>query len=291
MNSTAQDFIRTFEEKAESIEDEALRSKKYRAGIATFAQKSINSGDMSYLEAAIGFADRISDEHDRSKAFVDIIRGTAGLAGNAHNIELVRKAFDLLENTDKGLDRSHSLQGIVTAMAETGASTNSQTLIEASQKLAQTIEYDTFRSMAQRSIARALYKIGQSQSAGKAANMSLDIIDSSAGRVIYKASAYIDLSKLFLDLGMVDKAKLCIEKAATNGEILTNEFERSSIFGSIAQTQVRMGARTKDRTLFEDSVRSFDLVKKEFYRTTTGKILKKVLINFNEENLLKNELD
>lgn len=285
---SGEEFIQNFEKKAASIQDDTERSKKYRAGVATLAQKAVTYNEMDYIEAAIRFANNIIDEHDRSKAYVDIVRGTSRVARNTANPDLVRRGLELSVKTIEGHDRGHAMEGIVSAIAEVGLKNNESDAIENAKKLAEGIEYDTYRSSSLRSIARTLHAADNNQSALDSAIEALDIIDfsNSITNPIYFASAYIDLSKLFLDLDQIDTANNCIKKADESANSLINEFERSSIYQSIVETQLILGARTKNRIHFEKAVISFGQITREYYRTFTMLKLKNILINFNEEELL-----
>lgn len=286
---TAGDFIKRLEIAAESVRDELERSKKYRAGIAGLAQKAAESGDLTYIEAAVRFTERIIDGHDRSKAYVDIVRAAARVAINTSDADMVSRALELSVNAETGHDRSHALEAVVTATAEVGVQNNDPAAVEESKRLTENIEYDTYRSSAWRGIARALYGIDDYKAALECAAIALDIIDGTLRKAgdIYRASAYVDLSKLFMDLGEEDLSRQCITKAGNAAEGLTDEFERSSVYQSIAETLVRMGARIKDRTLFEDAVKSFGNISREYYRTSAGQTLRTVLANFNEDQLLE----
>ncbi len=106
-------------------------------------------------------------------------------------------------------------------------------------------------------------------------------------RDIYRASAYVDLARLFIDVGQEGKARECITKALDSSMGLEDEFERSSIFQTIAETQVRIGARTKDNKLLEDAVESFGHITREYYRTSTKLMLTSVLVNLKKDELVK----
>ncbi|HUX57362.1 MAG TPA: hypothetical protein VMV77_10335 [Bacteroidales bacterium] len=283
------EFIQIFEKKAASIKDDTERSKKYRAGVATLAQKAIDSNDTAYLDAAIRFANNIIDEPDRSKAYVDIVRSTSRVARNTVNSDLVRRALKISAKTIKGHDRSYAMEGVVSAIAEVCLNNNESDAIEFAKKLAESIEYDTYRSSSLRSIARTLHAADNNQSALDSAIEALDIIDSSnsISSTIYRASAYIDLSKLFLDLDQMDAANNCIHKAEESANSFMNEFERSSIYQSIVETRLIFGARTKNRIHFQRAVISFGQITKEYYRTFAMQKLKSILINFNEEELIE----
>lgn len=289
MVEKAEEFVQNFVEKAESIKNETDRSKKYRSGIAVLAQMAVNSNNMTYLEAAIRFTGSIIDGHDRSKAYVDIVRGTAAVAINLSNPKLVCYALELSANTDEGHDRSHAMQAVAAALAEVGTKNNAPAAVEEAKKLVETIEYDTYRSMAWRGIARTKLGIDDTAAGLDYTNKALEIIDSSdsISKAIYRSSAYVDMSKLFLDLEQIETAMNCIRKAEDLANMLENEFERSSIYQSVAETQVRMGARLKDRTFFKMAVESFGHITREYYRTTARQTLKNVLENFNEEDLIE----
>jgi len=107
------------------------------------------------------------------------------------------------------------------------------------------------------------------------------------GQEIYRASAYVDLAKLFIDLGQEGMARECIIKAVDSSAGLKDEFERSSIFQTIAETQIRMGVRTKNSGLLEDAVESFGYITREYYRTSTRQTLASVLSNLKEDELVK----
>ncbi|MDW7774772.1 MAG: hypothetical protein SCH39_00365 [Methanosarcinales archaeon] len=295
VDNTAEDFIRHLEDTAEAIKNDTDRSKKYRAGIATLAQKAVETNNTAYLDAAERFNQHIIDAHDRSKAFVDIVRATARIAGNTANTEQVNRALALSAKTDTGHDRSHCLQGVVVAMAEVGVTNSDAQIIEASKKLVETIEYDTYRSSALRGISRVRYNnddaiaVTGTGTPLDMAEMALDVIDK-AGNIeqeIFRVSAYVDLTGLFLEIGEIDRARQCIVKAQRAAENLTDEFERSSMFQAIAETLARMGARTKDRKMLEDAVNSYAKVTREYYHTSTRRTLTSVLSNLNEPELLK----
>ncbi len=289
VNDASLEFIREFEKKAESITNDIDRSKKYRAGIAALSQKAVETNNTIFLEAAVRFTGKVIDDHDRSKAYVDIIRGTAMVARNTADADLVGRSLELSANTEEGHDRSHALQGIVAAMAEVGAKTDDPATVEDSKKLAGTIEYDTYRSSAWRSIARTQHGNNNTPDAVESANKAMEIIDMSKliSRDVYRASAYVDLARLFIDLGQEGMARECITKAVDSSAGLEDEFERSSIFQAIAETQVRMGARTKDNRLLEDAVGSFGLITREYYRTSTKQTLMSVLVNLKEDEMVK----
>ncbi len=289
VNDASLEFIREFEKKAESITNDIDRSKKYRAGIAALSQKAVETNNTIFLEAAVRFTGKVIDDHDRSKAYVDIVRGTARVAINTADADLVGRSLELSANTEEGHDLSHALQGIVAAMAEVGAKTDDPATVEDSKKLAGTIEYDTYRSSAWRSIARTQHGNNNTPDAVESANKAMEIIDMSKliSRDVYRASAYVDLARLFIDLGQEGMARECITKAVDSSAGLEDEFERSSIFQAIAETQVRMGARTKDNRLLEDAVGSFGLITREYYRTSTKQTLMSVLVNLKEDELVK----
>jgi tetratricopeptide (TPR) repeat protein len=289
VNDASSKFIRELEKKAGSITNDIDRSKKYRAGIAELAQKAVKTNNTTYLEAAVRFTEKIIDDHDRSKAYVDIVRGTARVAINTADADLAVRSLELSANTEQQHDRSHALQGVVAAMAEIGAKTDDPATVEDSKELAGTIEYDTYRSSAWRSIARTQHGNDNAQDALISANKAMEIIDVSKliSRDIYRASAYVDLARLFIDLGQEGMAQKCITKAVDSSAGLEDEFERSSIFQAIAETQVRMGARTKDTGLLEDAVVSFSNITREYYRTSTRQTLMSVLVNLKEDELVK----
>lgn len=282
------EFIQTFEKKAASIKDDTERSKKYRAGVATLALRAIDSNDITYLEAAIRFANKIIDEHDRSKAYVDIVRGTSRVARNTVDPELVRRALEISAKTIKGHDHGHAMESVVSAIAEVGLKKNEPDAIEKAEKLAAGIEYDTYRSSSLRSIARILQSTDNNQEALESAFEALDIIDSSNSITypIYRASAYIDLSRLFLDLDQMEVANNCIQKADEAANSLINEFERSSIYQSIVETLLILGARTKNIIHFKRATTLFGKITREYYRTSTMQKLKTILNNFNEKELI-----
>ena len=292
VNNTAGDFIKHLEDTAETIKNDTLRSKKYRAGIATLAQKAVETNNTVYLDAAEGFTQQIIDTHDRSKAFVDIIRATARIAGNTSSAELLNRALALSAKTDTGHDRSHCLQGVSVAMGKVGVTYSDAQTVEASKQLAGTIEYDTYRSSALRGISRTLYDSDDAAAVGAAqemAEMAMDVIEKSR-RIkhdIYRVSAYVDLTALFIEIGEMDKARQCIVMAQSTAGNLTDEFERSAMFQAIAEILVRMGARTKDRGLLEGAVQSYSKVTREYYRTSTRRTLTNVLRNLNETELLE----
>ena len=285
---SSDEFIQILEKKAGSIKDDNERSKKYRAGVATLAQKAVTFNDTAYLEAAIGFANNIIDEHDRSKAYVDIVRSTSRVARNTANPDLVQRALEISTKTIEGHDRSHAMEGVVSAIAEVGLKKKESDAIENAKKLAEGIESDTYRSSSFRSIARTLHATDNNQSALDSAIEALDIIDASNSitNPIYRASAYIDLSKLFLDLDQIDAANNCIQKADESANSLINEFERSSIYQSIVETRLILGARTKNRIHFQRAVISFGQITREYYKTFALQKLRNILINFNEEELI-----
>jgi tetratricopeptide (TPR) repeat protein len=287
--NNAGDFIKHLEDAAEAIKNDTLRSKKYRAGIATLAQKAVDTNNTVYLDAAEGFTQQIIDTHDRSKAFVDIIRATARIAGNTSSADLLNRALALSAKTETGHDRSHCLQGVAMAMGKVGITNNDAEAIEASKQLAYTIEYDTYRSSALRGISRTRYDSDDTAAALEIAEMALDVIDKSRliKQDIYRVSAYVDLTALFLEIGEMDKARQCIVMAQSTADNLEDEFERSSMFQAIAETLVRMGARTKDRGLLEGAVQSYSKVTREYYRTSTRRMLNNVLRNLNETELLE----
>ena len=289
VNDTSSEFIREFEKKAKSITNDIDRSKKYRAGIAALAQKAVETNNTTFLDAAVGFTGKIIDDHDRSKAYVDIIRGTARVAINTADADLVGRSLGLSANTEEGHDRSHALQGVVAAMADVGMKMDQPAFVEDSKELAGIIEYDTYRSSAWRSIARTQHGNNDTPDAVNSANKAMEIIDKSKliTREIYRASAYVDLGKLFIDLGQEDMAREYITKAVVSSMGLEDEFDRSSIFQAITETQVRMGARTKDNALLEDAVKSFNHITREYYRTSTRQTLKSVLVNLKKDDLLK----
>jgi tetratricopeptide (TPR) repeat protein len=289
VNDASSEFIREFEKNAESITNDIDRSKKYRAGIAALAQQAVGTNNTIFLDAAVRFTGNIIDDHDRSKAFVDIVRGTARVAINTADADLAVRSLELSANTEQGHDRSHALQGVVAAMAEVGAKTGDPAIVKDSKELAGTIEYDTYRSSAWRSIARTRHSHDNTPDAIESANKAMEIIDMSKliSRDIYRASAYVDLAKLFIDLGQEDTARECITKAMDSSACLEDEFERSSIFQAIAETQVRMGARTKDNGLLDDAVVSFGNITREYYRTSTRQTLMSVLVNLKEDELVK----
>ncbi|TKY91983.1 MAG: hypothetical protein C5S46_03000, partial [Candidatus Methanomarinus sp.] len=214
-DNEVEDFVIEFEKKTQNIKNEIDRSKKYRAGVVALAQKAVTSNDISYLKEAIRFTDHIIDVNNRSRAFVDIIKATAKIAQETADIELVKWSLELSDNTLEGLDRSHALEITGSAFINVGMLMDDPAVIEDSKKLADTIEYNTYRSMAWRDIARTLHSMDESSGSLTAANKALDIIDSSNGirHIIYNASAYVDLSKLFIELGHVDTAKECLIKA------------------------------------------------------------------------------
>lgn len=289
VNDASSEFIRVFEKKAESITNDIDRSKKYRAGIAALSQKAVETNNTIFLDAAVRFTGKIIDDHDRSKAYVDIVRGTARVAINTADADLAVRSLELSANTEEGHDRSHALQGVVAAMAEVGAKTDDPATVEDSKELAGTIEYDTYRSSAWRSIARTQHGNNNTPDAVESANKAMEIIDMSKliSRDVYRASAYVDLARLFIDLGQEGMARECITKAVDSSAGLEDEFERSSIFQAIAETQVRMGARTKDNRLLEDAVGSFGLITREYYRTSTKQTLMSVLVNLKEDEMVK----
>ncbi|MDF1556778.1 MAG: hypothetical protein P1P80_01150 [ANME-2 cluster archaeon] len=285
----ADNLINELDKKAQTLMNELERSKKYRAGIAALAQRAVETNNTAYLDAAERFTRYIIDEHDTSKAFVDIVRAMGRIASSTSNVELLDRALALSLNTNSQQDRSNSLQGVSVAMAEVGVSDNDTETIEASKQLAGTIEYDTYRSSALRGIARALQNSDNEAGALEMAEGALDIIDRSL-RIehhIYRSAAYVDLTVLFLDLGKIDKARQCIASAQSAAGNLTDEFERSSMFGAIAETLVRMGARIKDHGLLEAAVQSYNKVTREYYRTSTRRNLTNVLGNVNEIELLR----
>ncbi|MCK4937252.1 MAG: hypothetical protein KAR85_01450 [Methanosarcinales archaeon] len=291
VDDTAKDFIKYLEDTAEAIKNDTLRSKKYRAGIATLAQRGVETNNTVYLDAAEQFTRHIIDTQDQSKAFVDIVRATARIAGNTSSADLVNRALALSAKTDTGQDRSHCLQGVAVAMGKVGVTNSDVKTVETSKQLAGTIEYDTYRSSALRGISRTLYDSDDAW-AGEAldlAEMALDVIDKSlrVKQDIYRVSAYVDLTALFLEIGQIDKARQCIVIAQSTADNLTNEFERSSIFQAIAEILVRMGARTKDREMLEMAVQSYEKVTKEYYRTSTRRTLTNLLKNLNETELLE----
>ncbi len=292
VNDTAGDFIKHLEDTAEAIKNDTLCSKKYRAGIATLAQKAVDTNNTVYLDAAEGFTQQIIDTHDRSKAFVDIIRATARIAGNTSSADLLNRALALSAKTETGHDRSHCLQGVAVAMGKVGVTNNDAQTVEASKQLAVTIEYDTYRSSALRGISRTLFDSDDAAAVGAAqemAEMAMDVIEKSR-RIkhdIYRVSAYVDLTALFLEIGEMDKARQCIVMAQSTAGNLTDEFECSSMFQAIAEILVRMGARTKDRGLLEGAVQSYVKVTREYYRTSTRRTLTNVLRNLNETELLE----
>jgi tetratricopeptide (TPR) repeat protein len=289
VNDTSPEFIREFEKKAESITNDIERSKKYRAGIAALAQKAVETNNTAYLEAAVRFTEKIIDDNDRSKAYVDIVRGTARVASNTADSDLAGRSLELSANTKKGHDRSHALQGVAAAMSEIGAKMDDPATIEDSKELAGTIEYDTYRSSAWRSIARTQHSNDNTRDAVESANKAMQIIDMSKlnSKDVYKASAYIDLAKLFIDLGQEGMARNCITKAVDSSAGLEDEFDRSSVFQAIAVTQVRMGARTKDNRMLEDAVESFGQITREYYRTSTKHMLTSILSNLKKDELVK----
>ena len=288
-NNEVDDFVIELEKKARSIKNENDRSKKYRAGVVALAQKAVALNDISYLEEAVRFTDHIIDMNNRSRAFVDIIKGTAKIAQNTANIDLVRRSLELSDNTLDGLDTSHALEITASAFARVGMTMDDPAVIEESKKIADTIEYDTYRSMAWREIARTLHSMNDTSASLTAANKALDIIDSSnaISHMIYKVSAYVDLSRLFLEIGHVDATKECLIKASECAQRLDNEFDSSSIYQSIAEFQARMGVRTKDRTLFEAAVDSFNKVTQEFYRSSTRQTLHNIFIGADEKELIE----
>ena len=294
-DNTAEDFIKYLEDTADAIKNDTDRSKKYRAGIATLAQKAVGTNNTVYLDAAEQFTRHIIDAHDRSKAFVDIIRAAARISSNKASVDLLNRALALSAKTDTGHDRSHCLQGVAVAMAEVGVTNSDAKTVEASKQLADTIEYDTYRSSALRGISRALNNSDDAAAVAgvgaalEMAEMALDVIDKSRRikQDIYRVSAYVDQTALFLEIGEMDRARQCIVKAQSAAENLTDEFERSSMFQAIAETLVRMGARTKDRELLEGAVQSYENVTREYYRTSTRRTLVNVLKNLNEPNLLE----
>ena len=288
-NDAASGFILEFEKNAGSIINDIDRSKKYRAGIAVMAQKAVETSNTAYLDAAVRFTAKVIDDHDRSKAFVDIVRGTARVAINTADADLAAKSLVLSANTEAGHNRSHALQGVVSAMAELGAKTDDSVIFEKSIELADTIEYDTYRSSAWRSIARTQYSNDNISGALESADQAKQIIDMSRiiTHEIYRASAYVDLAKLFIDLGHEDIARDCITKAADSAAHLEDEFDRSSIFQSIAETQVKIGARTKDNQMLEAAIKSFNQITREYYRTSARQTLMSVLSNLKEAELAK----
>ena len=288
-DNEVEDFVIEFEKKAQNIKNEIDRSKKYRAGVVALAQKAVTSNDISYLKEAIRFTDHIIDVNNRSRAFVDIIKAIAKIAQETVNIELVKWSLELSDNTLKGLDRSHALEITSSAFINVGMLMDDPAIIEDSKKLADTIEYNTYRSMAWRDIARTLHSMDETSGSLTAANKALDIIDSSNGirHIIYNASAYVDLSKLFIELGHVDTAKECLIKALECAQNLEDEFELSSIYQSIAEVQARIGIRTKDRILFKAAVDSFNKVTQEFYRSSTRQTLINIFIGAGENELIK----
>ncbi|MCL7413341.1 MAG: hypothetical protein M8353_06955 [ANME-2 cluster archaeon] len=295
VDTTAGDFIKHLEDTAQAIKNESDRSKKYRAGIATLAQKAVVTNNTAYLDAAEQFTRHIIDPHDRSKAFVDIIRATARISSNTARFELLESAMTLSAKTDTGHDRSHCLQGVAVAMAEVSVKNNNAQTFEDARRLAATIEYDTYRSSALRGISRALHNcddaaaVAGTEGALKMAEMALDVIDK-AGNIeqdIFRVSAYVDLTALFLEIGEMDRAGQCIVKAQSAADNLTDEFERSSMFQAIAEALVRMGVRTKDRKMLEDAVQSYGKVTREYYRTSTRRTLASVLSNVKETELLE----
>ena len=289
VNDASSEFIRKFEIKAESITNDIDRSKKYRAGIAALAQKAVETNNTIFLDAAVGFTGKIIDDHDRSKAYVDIIRGTARVAINTADADLACRSLELSANTDKGHDRSHALQGVVAAMADVGMKIDEPAFLEDSKELAGIIEYDTYRSSAWRSIARIQHGNNDTPGAVDSAKRAMELIDKSKfiTRDIYRASAYVDLVQLFIYVGQEDMARECITKAVYSSMGLEDEFERSSVFQAIAETQVRMGARIKDNGLLEDAVKSFKYITKEYYRTSTRQTLTSVLVNLKKDELVK----
>ena len=291
VNNTAGDFIKHLEDTAEAIKHDTLRSKKYRAGIATLAQKAVETNNTVYLDAAEQFTRHIIFTQDQSKAFVDIVRATARIAGNTSSTDLLNRALALSAKTDTGHDRSHCLQGVAVAMGKVGVTNSDVQTVEASKQLAGTIEYDTYRSSALRGISRTLYDSNDAWAGGALdmAEMALDVIDNSLRikQDIYRVSAYVDLTALFLEIGEMNKARQCIVMAQSTADNLTDEFERSSMFQAITEILVRMGARTKDRGLLEGAVRSYSKVTREYYRTSTRRTLVKVLKNLNETELLE----
>jgi|GEM_PF-2476827 len=289
VNDASSEFIREFGKNAESITNDIDRSKKYRAGIAAMAQKAAETNNTTFLDAAVGFTGKIIDDHDRSKAYVDIIRGTARVAISTADADLVGRSLELSANTEEGHDRSHALQGVVAAMADVGMKKDKNAFVEDSKELAGIIEYDTYRSSAWRSIARAQHGNNDTLGAVESANKAMEIIDMSKliTQDVYKASAYIDLAQLFIDLGQEDIARECITKAVNSSAGLEDEFERSSIFQTIAETQVRMGTRTKDNSLLEDALESFNHITREYYRTSTKQTLKSVLVNLKKDELVQ----
>jgi len=220
---------------------------------------------------------------------VDIVRGTARVAINTTDAELAGRSLELSANTEAGHDRSHALQGVVAAIADVGMNMNEPDTFENSKELAGTIEYDTYRSSAWRSIARTQHSNDDTPSAVESANKAMAIINKSKliGQEIYRASAYVDLAKLFIDLGQEGMARECIIKAVDSSAGLEDEFERSSIFQTIAETQIRMGVRTKNSGLLEDAVESFGYITREYYRTSTRQTLASVLSNLKEDELVK----
>jgi tetratricopeptide (TPR) repeat protein len=288
-DNNAQDFIQDFENAALAIKDETERSKKYRAGVAALARRAVSFSDMTYLEAAERFTDHIIDENNRSRAFVDIVRSTARVAVNTANMNLVNKSLELSTCAHEGLDRSHAIEEVISAMAEVGAAMDNPAVIEDAKKFTEIIEFDTYCSTAWRNIAMTLHSIDDTTGAMQAAHKALDIIDASysISHMIYKASAYVKLSTLFLDLGHADIARECTAKALECASSITNKFDLSSIYQSIAENQIRMGARLTDRSLFIEAVESFNKITQEYYRTSTKQTLTNILSNFNEKELIK----
>jgi len=288
-DNNAWDFIREFENAALAIKNETERSKKYRAGVAQLARRAISFSDMTYLEAAERFTDHIIDENNRSRAFVDIVKSTARVAVNTTNMDLVNKSLELSTCAHEGLDRSHAIEEVISAMAEVGAAMDNPAVVEDAKKITETIEFDTYRSMAWKNIAMTLHSINDTPDALQAAHKALDIIDASysISHMIFKASTYVKLSNLFLDLGHADIARECTVNALECASSITNKFDLSSIYQSIAENQVRMGARIKDRGLFIEAVESFNEITQEYYRTSTKQTLIHILSNFNEEELIR----
>jgi len=288
-DNEVEDFVIEIEKKAQNIKNEIDRSKKYRAGVVALAQKAVASNDISYLKEAIRFTDHIIDGSNRSRAFVDSIKATAKIAQETANIELVKWSLELSDNTLDGLDRSHALEITASAFVSVGMTMNDPAVIEDSKNLADTIEYNTYRSMAWRDIARTLHTMDDISGSQTASNKALNIIDScDANRhIIYKASAYVDLSKLFIELGHMNTAKECLIKARECAQNLDDEFDSSSIYQSIAEVQARIGIRTEDRTLFKAAVDSFNKVTQEFYRTSTRQTLYNIFIGAGENELIK----
>ncbi len=288
-DNEVEDFVIELEKKARSIKNENDRSKKYRAGVVALSQKAVALNDIRYLEEAVRFTDHIIDMNNRSRAFVDIIKGTAKIAQNTANIDLVRRSLELSDNSLGGLDTSHALEITASAFARVGMTMDDPAVIEESKKIADIIKYDTYRSMAWREIARTLNSMNDISGSLTAANKALDIIDSSnaISHMIYKASAYVDLSKLFLEMGHVGAAKECLIKARECAQSLDNEYDSSSIYQSIAEFQARMGVRIKDRISFEEAVDSLNKVTQEFYRSSTRQTLYNIFIGVDEKELIE----